>query len=296
MPAQIEESWKHEYTDNVRLALQQKTSKLRSKVRTYSPTGSEGYRPELVIGKAHAQKRNTRYEAKTAQELDVDGRWNEPQDYDIGPFYEDSLDKVRNGIGLSGKYTMAARAGVHREEDDIILAAMFADAKVGKNGSGTPVSFDSTNMRVAAGGEGLTVAKLTAAKAILMKQEVDLDEEKPQLACTEIQWRNLLADITVVSGDFNKSQPLPKGVVEEYVGFEFTFFSSNRMTYLVGSDRRCPFWVPSGIELGTWMEPDMDMRIAKELRGNPVEVYGMFTQGATRLDEKKVGDIICVEA
>ncbi len=293
--AQIEVSWRHQYTDNVRLALQQKLAKLRQKVRVHMASGSEGYRPELVVGKAHAQKRSTRFEAKTGQELEINGRWNEPDDYDIGPFYEDKIDMLRNGIGLSGKYTMAARSGVNREMDDVIVDAMFGSAKTGKNGTGAVATFDATNMRVAADGSGLTVSKLALAKQIFIKQEVDLEEEKPQVACTEIQWKNLLDDITYVSGDFNSSKPLKKGEVEEYVGFEFTFFSSDRLTKLVGSDRRCPFWVPSAMELGIWQDASMDMRIAKELRGNPAEVYGMFTIGATRLDEKKIGDIICVE-
>lgn len=295
MTAQIEESWKYMYRDNVRLALQQKQSKLSAHVRTFSATG-EGYRPELIVGEASAQERTTRYEAKTAQELDIDGRWNEPRDWDVGPFYEDKLDRVRNGIEINGAYTKATVAAINRKKDDRILNAMFGSAKVGKNGGGTAQTFDTTNMRVAAASSGLTVSKLAQAKQILIKQEVDLDEEKPCLACTEIQWKNLLDDITYVSGDFNSDKPLKKGEVEEYVGFHIITFSSNRLTYLNGSDRRCPFWVPSGIELGMWDMSMPTIRKAEELRGNPTEVYAMFTLDATRLDEKKVGDILCDES
>jgi hypothetical protein len=297
MTAQIETSWVYEYRDNVRLALQQKSSKLRSKVRVATGLKGEGYRPELVVGQAGYQKRNTRYEQKTAQELDITGRWNEPDDYDVGPFYEDRLDRLRNGIQIDGTYTKAARKAINRAMDDVIIDAMFGSAKTGKNGGGAAATFDTTNMRVAAGSAGLTVSKLAAAKQILIKQEVldEEDDEKPQLACTEIQWKNLLDDITYVSGDFNKDKPLKKGEVEEYVGFEFTFFSSNRLTELSGSDRRCPFWVKSAVELGIWDEINPQMRIAKELRGEPVEIYGMFTIGATRLDEQKIGEILCSE-
>lgn len=297
MTAQIETSWVYEYRDNVRLALQQKMSRLRSKVRVATGLKGEGYRPEMVVGEAGYQRRSTRYEQKTAQELDVTGRWNEPFDYDVGPFYEDRLDRLRNGISLDGTYTKAAVKAINRAMDDVIVDAMFGSAKTGKNGGGSAATFDTTNMRVASGTAGLTVSKLADAKQKLIKYEVigDDDSEKPQIACTEIQWKNLLDDITYVSGDFNPNKPLKKGEVEEYVGFDFTFFSSNRLTKLTGGERRCPFWVKSAVELGIWDEINPQMRIAKELRGEPVEIYGMFTIGATRLDEKMIGEILCAE-
>lgn len=293
MAAQIETSWKYEYADNVRLALQQSTSKLEPFATVEAPMG-EGYRPETQVGEATYQARTTRLEAKTAKELDIVGRWVEPFDYDIGPFYDDKIDRIRNGISMDGQYTKAAVAAAMRAKDDVLLDAFFDDNKVGKNGSST-VSFDTTNMRVASGSAGLTVDKMIQMKEKLIFQEVDLDAEKPNIAVTEKQYRNLMTDILVTSGEFNDGKVLPKGVIEEYVGFNIIVFSSKRLTKLASGERRCPVWVKSGLLLANYDSLSTSIRVAEEMRGNPYEVYGMFTLGATRLDEKKCGEILCAE-
>ena len=195
---------------------------------------------------------------------------------------------------MDGQYTSAAVASAMRAYDDVLLDAIFDTNKIGKNGTDT-VNFDTTNMRVASGSAGMTVEKMLEMREKLVKQEVDLDAEKPNIALTEIQMRNLMSDILVTSGDFNDKKVLPKGVIEEYVGFNIIEFSSNRLTKLASSERRCPVWVRSGLMLAKYDSLSTNIRVAEEYRGNPIEVYGMFTLGATRLDEKKCGEILCAE-
>lgn len=294
--AQIEVSYIQQFKDNVRLALQKTQSFMRPHVRYDTDVKGEGYRPEMTVGKAGYQRRDSRFERKTGQELPMASRWIIPYDYDVGPFYEDKLDRIRNGLQLDGTYVTAAAAAIRRAEDDVTLAAIFASAKTGKNGTGAAAAFDTTNMRVTSGSAGLTVSKLVSAKKVLLKQQVDIMAEKPRIAVTEIQWGDLMNDITFTSGDFSPSRPLSKGEIEEYVGFQFVQFSSLEFPYLVSSERRCPFWVPSGVCLADYDLMEPTVRQATELRGNPWEVYAMFTLGASRLDELKVGEILCAES
>lgn len=296
MPAEIEESWKYEYSDNIRLTLQQKTPKIAmsGQIRVETASG-EGFRPEMTVGEASVQERTVRLEKRTPQELGVNGRWLAPRDYDCGPYPEDVLDRVRNGIQLNGTFVSSSVAAINRHKDSVVLSAMFGSASTGKNGTGPAATFDTTNMRVAAGSANMTVAKLVEAKEKLIKYENDLDAETPFVAMTEKQWKSLMNDMKLISGDYNSNKPLLKGTVEEYVGFRIITMSSTRLSYLSGSDRRCPFWVPSGVYLGMWDNMVSDIYEDKSYRGRTYMVYASCSMAATRLDEKKVGDILCTE-
>lgn len=297
MAAEIEEAWKYMYQDNIRLALQQKMPKIaKAGVIRVESAGGEGFRPEMSVAAGTYQQRTVRNELKTVQELALTGRWVEPTDYDIGPYHDDKIDKIRTGIEMTGTYTQSSVATVNRLRDDVVLAAMFGSAKTGKNGTGSAATFDTSNMRVASGSANMTVAKLIEAREKLIKYENDLDAETPYVAMTEKQWRSLMNDMKMISGDFNNNKPLEKGVVEAYVGFNIIVFSSARLTYTSSSDRRCPFWVPSGVFLADYDLMMPTIRKATEFRGEPYEVYTMLTLGATRLDEKKVGEILCTES
>jgi hypothetical protein len=103
-------------------------------------------------------------------------------------------------------------------------------------------------------------------------------------------------DLKVISSDYNANKPLVKGQIEEYVGFKIHILSSRRLTWTSSSDRRCPFWVPSGVFLGDWANLESDIYEDKSYRGKTYMVYSQLSMGATRLDEKKVGDILCTES
>lgn len=285
-----------QFMANIRLRLQKKMAIMRPFVRVDTDVQGEGYRPEMVVGKAGYNERNTRYETKTAQELTMAARWCEPRDFDVGPFYEDRLDRIRNGIEVDGTYVSASVAAINRAEDDIILAAAFGSAKTGKNGSDTPATFDTSNMRVSSGSAGMTVNKTIEAKQKLKKYHVDLRSETPWLCQTEIQWGNLMRDITFTSAEFQSGRPLEKGEAERVLGFTLIDHPSTEYAYLESSERRCLFGVKSGLLLADY---DLEMPSIKQdttKRGHPWEVYGMFSRGASRLDEKKLGEILCAES
>lgn len=297
MAAEIEESWKYEYSDNIRLTLQQKLPKIAAPgmIRVETASG-EGFRPEMTVGEATITERTVRLEKRTPQELGVNGRWLAPRDYDCGPYPEDQLDRVRNGIQLNGTFVSSSVAAINRYKDYIAVSAMFGSAATGKNGTGSAATFDSSNMRVASGSVNMTVAKLIEAKKKLIKYENDVDSEMPHVAMTENQWQSLMNDMKLISGDYNDGKPLKRGVVEEYVGFRIIVISSQRLTWLSSSDRRCPFWMPSGVFMGVWDNLFSDIYDDKSYRGpHTWMVYSSISMAATRLDEKKVGDILCTE-
>jgi hypothetical protein len=294
--AGIEVSHIVQFKSNIRLTLQKTTSLMRPHIGVDTDVGGEGYRPEMTVGEGSYQERDTRFERKTIQNLSHDGRWIEPRDFDVGPYPEDKLDRIRNGMEMMGTYTGVVSAAIRRAEDDVVLAALFGSAKTGKQGGGTPATFDSTNMRVDHGSAGLTVNKTIDAKQKLKKYHNDLRTENPNLAITEIQWGNLMRDITYTSAEFQNGHVLTKGEAEQVLGFNLVEFSSLDFPYLSSTNRRCPFWMKSGVRLADYDLMDPKIYQDTNLRGDPWMIYAMFTLGAARLDEKKVGDILCAES
>ncbi len=293
MVAAIETSWKYTFRDNIELTLQQKDSMFSGKVMEEGGIVGEGHRPDMKVGTIEAEEVNTRDEPKTGHEIDLEARWIIPRDYDIGPTREYDIDKVRNGIELTGSWVMAFKAARNRKKDALICAAATADALTGKYGAGAADTFDTTNMRVASGSMGMTVAKLREMRRRFKQRRVNLQEEQPYCAMTAVQEDNLLADIQVTSRDFNGGAPtLVDGRITRFLGFEFVPYEDLLTT---GGERRCICWVKKGLYFGSWKEWSVDISINKNLRLDPVEAYGTFKENATRLDRKRVGEILCAE-
>lgn len=295
-------AYRKRFQDNVELALQYKTSRLKNLVTLGTETGAERTRLVLRAGKKNVRRRTTRYDPMTPGDTTLTQRWVDAYDWDIDPDLIDDLDRVRMGIDPSGYYTMAHAAGVIREEDQLIIDAIFADAKVGDNGGSTS-SFDTTNMRVASGSTGMSVSKLVDAQRILLDQHVDIEMETPCVAVTPTQREELMRDIQVTSRDFNGGEPVLKnGRLVSFMGFNIVTIASDTEDGsdfglpVTGSDRRCPFWVKSGMHMSTWQAPTTSITQREDLRGRPMQLYTKGTHGATRVDENKVGEILCTES
>lgn len=296
MPAQIETAYSQKFSGNVRLALQQEQSMIEKYVTVDTQTG-EGYRPEVTIGRVRAQKIVAKNEKKTPIEPDVDGRWIVPGDYDVGPIAHTFSDEIRlsNALNVEGMYVKTMVAAVNREIDTIIMNGYFGTNQTGKYGSST-ATFDETNMRVAAGGTGLTYDKILEARKILMANQVNIEYEQPTMIITEKQWGDLMTDIKVINTDYTAVRRVDKAMIEDVLQFKIVVKSSTEFPYFVGSERRIPFFVKSGVLLNHFKSFEGEVTVNRNNRGNPTEAYGMFSANATRLDEKKCGEILCVEA
>ena len=174
--------------------------------------------------------------------------------------------------------------------DDIIIDAFDGTSKTGTNG-GTSTTFDS-GMEVAVGATGLTVAKLRAARKLLLENHVDLKSEMPLIAVTAQQMDDLLGETEVTSADFSAVKALVSGEVDTFMGFKF--IHTEGLDVDGSSYRKCPFWVPSGMHMGMWngLETKIDERADKEYT---VQVFMRMTVGACRTQEGKVGRILCAE-
>ncbi|MCA3186950.1 MAG: hypothetical protein INH13_25695 [Cupriavidus sp.] len=289
-----------QYTTNVSMLLQQQGGKLTPYVNSGSYTGI-GAQVVQQIGVVAPTENLGRLQDTPLMDVPTAQRWVFPTDWDWGTLIDDQ-DKLRLLLDPTSPYTQAGVISMRRAQDETILRAFYAASATGTNG-GSTTAFDSNQIvGVNTGGtnSGLNVAKLRAARRLLLAAGADLDSEQPVCAITAQDHDQLLNEVQVQSMEFNTKPVLVDGKVTEFMGFrfiivEFTstdYSGTTRAAMLSGSNRLVPVWLPSGMHLGNWkglsvqIAPRPDKRFA-------TQVYMTQTLGATRLEEKRVVQIVC---
>ena len=287
MSFQVTTAFVQQYSTNVQLLLQQRGSRLRDCVTVGSYTGKAAKAVEQ-IGEVTAQARTSRHADTPLISTPHDARWCHPSDFEWADMIDDQ-DKLRMLIDPTSPYAMNGAYALGRAMDSLIITAALGTALTGENGS-TSTAFDTANQQIAVGATGLTIAKLRAAKKILMTNEVDVENDPLYIAVTATQLDELLGTTEVTSADFNTVKALVQGTVDSFMGFKFIH------TELLGvdgsGDRRCIAWAKSGLHLGMWN--DINTKISERAdKSYATQVYVKGTFGATRTEEKKVVEIIC---
>lgn len=294
MSAQITTAYAQQYASTVELLLQQKGSRLRETCTPNPVTGAKAAVMVEQIGKVEATRRTTRYPSLTPADTPHDRPWVYPVDYDWNDLI-DSIDKLRTIVDPKSSYAQNGTYAMGRAQDREIITAFFGDRKTGETG-GTTTQFPSTqdvDVNFAASGNvGLTVAKLREASRMLMAAETDENEQR-FLALTAKQHDNLMAEIQVISLDFNEKPVLVEGKVTRFLGFDFK--RTELMAVDGNSYRRVAAYVKSGMYFAQWNDISTDISQRKDLAGLPWQVYVYGTFGASRSEEAKVVEIKCAE-
>lgn len=296
---QFDQSYTQKYTNNVRLLLQDRGKSLRNYCGTGDYRGSKGGQAVQQFGESTDPHINLpRYSDTPIDSTPQSQVWVYPQTYEHYQLI-DWPDQMKAMIDLQSPLTLAGTASMERGEDRIVMAAWFADMKVGENGGSTEAFSASQQVAVtqgAASATGLNVKKLKLAKKIMQANEVDFDTEECFCAITAEQGENLLSDIEVINQDYRNPVAKPildaKGNIVQYLGFQFVH--KERLPTDSSGYRRIPVWCKSGMHWGTWMDIDSDVQTRADKRHNQqIQLKGMG--GCTRTENKKVVEIKCSE-
>jgi hypothetical protein len=283
-----------QFATNIALLLQQKGSKLRGLVTEGSYVGKQAS-PVDQVGAINMQPKGARFSPMGRVDAPVDRRWVLPSDWDL-PQLIDQFDKLRLLIDPQSSYVQNAVFAAGRKMDDLIIDSFFGTAKTGEEG-GTSTSFLTGNVVAinhgAAGNTGLTVAKLREAKRLLMSHEVDFDADTITAIVTSKQHDNLLAEAQIISKDFNERPVLVDGKVTRFMGINIVH--CEQLDVDGSSYRRVPIFAKSGMHLGVWKDQITSISKRNDLSGEPWQAYLMMSMGATRLEEKKIIEVKCVE-
>lgn len=287
MSFEVTTAFVQQYSTNVQLLLQQRGSKLREAVTVGNYVGKAAKAVEQ-IGAVTAQKRINRHGDTPLISTPHDARWVFPTDYEWADLIDDQ-DKLRMLIDPTSPYVTNGAYALGRSIDDLIIEAALGTSKTGENGT-TNTAFDTANQQIVVGASGLTIAKLREAKKILMSNEVDPQFDPLYMAVTAEQLDNLLGTTEVTSADFNTVKALVQGTIDSFMGFKF--IHCERLGVDGSGDQRVIAWARSGLHLGIWN--DITTRISeRDDKSYANQVYVKGTFGATRVEEKKVVEIIC---
>ena len=291
MPIRIENHYVNDYTNNIQLLLQQKSSKLRPYVTEEHFEGENAAFMEQV-GSVAVNDVGARHGPTPLNPTPHDRRWIFPSDKDVADLV-DSEDKLRMAIDPTSSIAQAQAAAFARSFDDLIIEAAYSPAQTGKTPTTLTVPFPAAN-KILHGLTGMTVDKLREVHTGMEDDDVDFDEEMPIAVITPQQKKDLLSSVEVTSSDYNAVKALVNGDVDTFMGFKF--ITSNR---LLGASKYAGsltptanihtaiFFVKSGLGFGSWQEMIADISVRNDLR-NSVQIYCKATYGATRLEEGKV--------
>ena len=290
-----------QYTANVMMLLQQSESRFENAVQVRPFYGKAASVVEQ-FGQTNAVRITSRHSDTVLMSTPHDKRWVFPIDYGWNEL-TDQQDLLRMLIVPGNMYAAGGAAAMKRAMDDEILSAFFNSNKTGENGS-----IDTGLLGAVGGGSqvvavntgssantGLNIAKLRAAKRILLQAEVDIDNDPLFMAISAKQHDDLLNEAQAISLDYNSTPVLVNGRINSFMGFNF--IPSERipgagsynaainpgLTVTAGQNWVC---------LGKWDE--LRAKVGPRPDKNDAEQVSLrMTLGATRLEEKRCGYILC---
>ncbi len=283
------------YHHAVELNLQQRGSKLEKTVRCEVQNVERYYYDK--IGPTEAVDVISRHADTPLVETRFDRRAVTLISADWGDLV-DRADQIKMLNDPTSSYAINAAYALGRKKDQRILWAALGKAQSGKKGEKT-IDFDP-NQRIAANYQettattntGLTIDKLRMAREMLDDADVD-DMEEQFVVLSAKQMSNLLRTTEITSSDYNTVRALVNGSVDSFLGFKFIRVSS---TLLPKKDdiRSVLIWAKSGILMATSGDITTTISTRNDKRG-ATQVYASLDVGATRLDERKVIEVLCDE-
>lgn len=294
------------YRDSVKLALQQRDSRLLKTVTTV-PGSGELMKLDDLIGEADYYEKTSRHADTKYVDTPHDGRWLAMPDPIVYADLVDKEDKLASGIEIEGAYVRAGGAAIARGTDAAIIRGIYGVAQTGLKGT-ILTPFDNNNVvpvnEGGGGNVGLTIKKLIAANEIMRANDVDLDAEELWMAITAKQNSDLLGQIETVNRDYGATgAEITNGQVRKLFGFNFAHIELGNprlkdaaaLTVDGSNYRKVPFYSKSGIYAGMWEEmfSSIDQLPTKHFSA---QVYARRQVAATRSEEDKVGYVLCNEA
>lgn len=298
--SQIPVFYVEQFSANIQLKLQQEGSVLRNCVMSGTHVGTQAS-PVDQFGAVVANKVTSRYAPMGRVDAPADRRWVLPTDYDL-PQLLDSFDKLRLLIDPMSSYVTNAVYALGRAMDVEILSGILGTNLTGQNG-GTSTTFPSGQVIGVNTGStakcGLNVAKLRAARKNLLGNYAWDFNKLPEIYCAvnANQHDNLLAEVQIISSDFNGGMPvLKEGMVQRFLGVAFVhteLLTTGTDDQSNANSTAVPMFLKDGAYLGIWADTTTDISQRKDLTGIPYQAYVYGTFGGTRLEEKKNVEIWC---
>jgi hypothetical protein len=300
------------FESNMRMELQEQTSKLAPKAVARNVAGAEKTKLDNLISNHKMRKKTERNGTVVHDTTGWDGIWVAKPDPDYLATLVDDEDKLLTAVDLQGGETMAHAGAVRRQKDDAFIGGFFGDMITGKQGT-VLNAFPAGNVVPATlqpdgtigAACGMNVAKVRRARRILARNFVNLDQSL-YLGLTAEQVEELSLDAKATNRDFADAIKMQWSSDGKYIvaiaGFEIIeielgnpMYDNTDLTLNGAGQRKLPFWTADGMVMATWEElfTSVDKLPTQHFSA---QVYSRCQQVASRTDNNRCGYIECVEA
>jgi hypothetical protein len=282
----VDTAFVQQYTDTLRMLVQQKKTKLRDTVLVDTNFTGE-YKFYDQLGATAMVEKVSRHQDTPIIAADHQRRRLAKRDF-IANDLLDTEDQLAMLIDPKSTYMTSWAAAAARQIDDVIITAFDGTAYSGKTG-GTAETFLAANI-IPVAASGMSKAKLLSAKQLL--DDAEVEEEDRHLALKPAQLTDLLNVDEVTSADFNTVKALVQGELNTWLGF--TFHKTTRLSNNAAGNRKCFAYHKAAIQLGIQKEPSgrIDQRPDKNYAW---QCFFSMSIGATRLEEERIVEIVCQE-
>lgn len=291
---EIQTMHKLTYAENVRLAVQQRTSRFEMGF-TYSPD-LKGRQTQLIelIGATEAILDAPRGGDTPNIDNLMEQVWCTPRPIEWGKVIEKE-DAIKALTNYQSQFVQNGAIAITRGRDKIFSQAIFGDRKVGQDGT-IVQAWNSTNRVVAAdvgstGATGMNLAKIQRAKRLLRAQYVELDMEELWGPLNAQEMEELYNDIINASTEVRRVAVLEddKKMVHSVAGVNFVHYEG--MADYDANTYTSAIWCKSGMYYGDFdpLAIDVGRNPAKKYRPHP---YMENWFGASRTEDEKVIKIL----
>lgn len=302
IPFNPSEHFKKQYEDTVRHLVQQKGSKLLSRIQTMGKGGEELFFD--LFGPRDPNEVLDRYGDSPNNEQTHKRRRLTHTDWEDGKLFE-KVDAVRSLNDPKNPVIQSMSMGFGRTIDKTIYDFLRGTAYSGKAGATTNALPSSQKVAVdfvnsgAAANSGLTVGKLIRTVEIFEQADLDVTPETVTFIGTAKQKNDLLNTTQVTSQDYAAVKALVTGQVDEFLNMKFVWLNgkvkgTKIVTTIATNVRACVAFHRDHAVL------DMPEPMRNELGQDPAKkfnwrLYMAMTIGGVRLQEEGVVEVACHE-
>ena len=240
------------------------------------------------LQKQSSHLRTTRKAPTPNTDVSTDSRWCYRATYDLSnTLAEEDARNLAPLVLPTSDYVKSHAAAFHRDCDLVAYNAALGNVMTGEAGATT--SALPAGQQIAAGGTGLTIAKLRTALEILNGADLE-DGAMRLITVAPQQITNLLATTEVTSADYNSVKALSEGKVDTFMGFKFVI--SNQLTK-VSTTRSLAAWVKGAIKR---CKGDMRTSIDRlPAQSNATQIFSSWDISACRVYDEGVVQIDVTE-
>lgn len=277
MTVTITDSFVKQFSGNIHDILEREAMLLPF-VTKEAVTGDKAFVERL--GTLDVAKISSRHADTVLQDAAHSRRMLTVEDY-AGAVMLDHQDKIKMLIDPLNPYARKLGMGMGRQVDDAIIAAALGTAKAGPDGA-TSVALPS-GQKIAAGGTGLTFAKLLTVKKTFLANNY---RGKIYGVITAAGLEDLLNETEIQSFDYNSVKALVNGEINTFMGIEFIQLEAPELV----SGSKALFFGEDSIHFGHGdsMMVDIDKRADKN---NNTQVLVRHSFGAVRLEEERIVEV-----